>query len=391
MKKVILTYFILFSVSLFSQQTYVPDDNFEQALINKGYDSGPLDDYVLTSNINSIKEIFLMNLNISDLTGIEDFTDLNHLQVNNNNLSTININNLLKLNTLSCENNNITFLNISNNINLKNLFLDNNSLQSLNTDKNILLSFISIVNNNIESLNFSLNTELTLVELNNNNLSFLDLRNNRNEEINIFNSKNNPNLKCIFVDTIAYSNTNWLDIDSTSFFVETEKQCDNISCSINVDELNDINTCNFFMLPLLNNGTFFTESGGKGMILNTGDIISNSQTIYIYNVDINDPDCFKESSFKVTICESPTEKESFPYFFTPNNDGVNDYWKIKSIKKIKIILIYNRFGKLLSSPIPEIGWDGLSNGKKVESNSYWYKIIFDDDSLKIGYFSLLRN
>jgi len=33
----------------FSQTTYVPDDNFEQALIDLGYDD-VLDDYVLTAN-----------------------------------------------------------------------------------------------------------------------------------------------------------------------------------------------------------------------------------------------------------------------------------------------------------------------------------------------------
>lgn len=31
--------------------TYVPDDNFEQALIDLGYDSGPLDDYVFSHSL----------------------------------------------------------------------------------------------------------------------------------------------------------------------------------------------------------------------------------------------------------------------------------------------------------------------------------------------------
>ena len=37
----------------FGQLTYVPDDNFEQELINLGYDN-VLDDYVLTANINTV-------------------------------------------------------------------------------------------------------------------------------------------------------------------------------------------------------------------------------------------------------------------------------------------------------------------------------------------------
>jgi len=38
----------------FSQTTYVPDDNFEQALIDLGYDD-VLDDYVLTANISGVR------------------------------------------------------------------------------------------------------------------------------------------------------------------------------------------------------------------------------------------------------------------------------------------------------------------------------------------------
>ena len=38
------------------QQTYVPDDNFEQALINLGYDN-ILDNYVATSSIDTITNL----------------------------------------------------------------------------------------------------------------------------------------------------------------------------------------------------------------------------------------------------------------------------------------------------------------------------------------------
>ena len=38
----------------FGQLTYVPDDNFEQALIDLGYDTGTPDDSVPTANISSV-------------------------------------------------------------------------------------------------------------------------------------------------------------------------------------------------------------------------------------------------------------------------------------------------------------------------------------------------
>ena len=43
-----------------SSMTYVPDDNFEQALIDLGYDSGPLNDSVPTANIKEVTFLRLL-------------------------------------------------------------------------------------------------------------------------------------------------------------------------------------------------------------------------------------------------------------------------------------------------------------------------------------------
>ena len=61
-----------------SGYTYVPDDNFEQALIDLGYDNY-LDDYVYTDSINTETSLSVFNKNISDLTGIEGFSALTSL------------------------------------------------------------------------------------------------------------------------------------------------------------------------------------------------------------------------------------------------------------------------------------------------------------------------
>ena len=53
--------------SVFQDRTYIPDDNFEQAIIDLGFDD-VLDDYVLTSNINEVGGLGLISKNISDLT-----------------------------------------------------------------------------------------------------------------------------------------------------------------------------------------------------------------------------------------------------------------------------------------------------------------------------------
>ncbi|WP_445958180.1 hypothetical protein [Yeosuana sp.] len=55
--------FLLISLHGLSQNTFVPDDNFEQALIDLGYDVGPLDDFVPTTNICGVTSLYVLNLN----------------------------------------------------------------------------------------------------------------------------------------------------------------------------------------------------------------------------------------------------------------------------------------------------------------------------------------
>ena len=56
MKKLILLLFLLPTIA-FGQATIIPDSNFEQALIDLGYDSGTPDGSVPTVNISSVKNI----------------------------------------------------------------------------------------------------------------------------------------------------------------------------------------------------------------------------------------------------------------------------------------------------------------------------------------------
>ena len=368
--------------------TYVPDDNFEQVLIDKGLDTPPLDDFVPTDNIKDLNELFLLNFNISDLTGIEDFRGLEHLQVNNNNLTEIDISSLIKLKTLSCRNNQLTKLDISWNTQLQNLFIDDNEIEILDTTNNSLLAFITIKNNKIQSLDLSVSESLQFLELDNNSLTFLDLRNDNNSLIESISLTNN-NLECIFVDNASYSTTNWTNKDVASFYVETERECYNLTCGTEIDTLESIEICEPYELPVLTHGKYYTQSGGLGDELFPGDLISESQTIYIFNVDPDDANCFRETNFTVTIC-TIIINQNFPSFFTPNQDGINDFWKVKSDIPIQSIQIFNRYGILIASISKDTGWDGLSNGQKMPSNTYWYKVIFEDSTSKVGSFSLLR-
>ena len=72
-----------------------------------------------------------------------------------------------------------------------------------------------------------------------------------------------------------------------------------------------------------------------------------------------------------------------PVFFTPNNDGFNDIWKIKGVeeKSEAQITIYDRYGRIINTHKPNSngdGWDGLYNGRKMPSTNYWFTIEYLD-------------
>lgn len=95
------------------------------------------------------------------------------------------------------------------------------------------------------------------------------------------------------------------------------------------------------------------------------------------------------------ITEELVSVLGFPRFFTPNNDGFNDTWKVygtnAQFNQGIDVKIFNRYGKLLaqfdhSSP----GWDGTLNGNLLPSSDYWFVATLPDGRTYKGHFSLKR-
>ena len=84
-----------------------------------------------------------------------------------------------------------------------------------------------------------------------------------------------------------------------------------------------------------------------------------------------------------------------PKFFTPNNDGYNDYWNVKGVNAVfnskSIIYIFDRYGKLLKQiSATSEGWDGTFNGTPMPGDDYWYTVKLEDGREAKGHFSLKR-
>jgi len=135
-----------------AQQTYVPDDNFEQALIDLGLDSGPLDDYVPTANIDTLTTLYVEEKEISDLTGIEDFAALKKLDCYDNSITTLDVSNCTALEDLDCYRNGMTSLNVSTCSALVYLRCYDNLLTTLDVGGCTSLEFINCKINSITSI-----------------------------------------------------------------------------------------------------------------------------------------------------------------------------------------------------------------------------------------------
>ena len=207
-----------FNVDCNQLYTYVPDDRFEQALIDLGYDSGTLNDYVLTSNINTVTTLAVNNEGIVDLTGIHDFAALENLNCSNNALTSLDIRPNANLEVLNCSFNDISSLDVTNNSALRSLTIWANVFTEIDVNNNPALQYLDVESNNITSLNLSLNTELTTLYASGNKLEKLNIKNGNNENMTIFTTLGNLDLPCIEVDDVAYSTANWTNIDAQTSF-----------------------------------------------------------------------------------------------------------------------------------------------------------------------------
>ena len=331
--------------------TYIPDNNFEQALIELGFDED-VDNYVLTENINSIIELDVNSMNITNLTGIEDFNLLENLICYNNQLSEINVSENIYLKYLNCSDNLITNINLNENIFLENLNCSNNQITEINLNQNEELKQLLCHYNELPSLNISSNTELqtlecqgnlitdlnvssapsletlycggnllTSLDVSNNvqllylgfvlneiseinlssnvNLINLNCHNNVLINLNISNNSNlinldahNNNINCIQVENIAYAESselseNWIKDEFTIWSLDCQ------TCS------EDIEACNYSpdgtqscIYPIDLYGISYLDCDGSCLNDTDGDGVcnENDNCIYTYNPNQEDFD-----------------------------------------------------------------------------------------------------
>ena len=155
----------------------IPDDNFLNALIELGVDANG-DGMISPGEAEIITYLNVNSNNISDLTGIEAFINLDTLWCGFNQLTGLDVSKNTALEVLWCRYNQLTSLDVSNNTALEKLRCYYNQLTSLDVSKNTLLTSLDCDHNQLTSLDVSKNTLLTKLFCQLNQLSNLDVSNN---------------------------------------------------------------------------------------------------------------------------------------------------------------------------------------------------------------------
>ncbi len=85
------------------------------------------------------------------------------------------------------------------------------------------------------------------------------------------------------------------------------------------------------------------------------------------------------SSDSVFITTKPCCEVYLPTAFTPNDDGKNDVFRLVTLGNplVTELRVLNRWGQtIFTSGSKNVGWDGTFNGKKMDSDTYFYYLRY---------------
>ena len=165
-----------------------PDKNFRDYVAGLWDTNG--DKYFSPSEIASAKWISCDNKEISNLKGIEFFTNIWLLECYYNNLTTIDLSHNKNLSYINCHHNQLNELDVSGLPLLETFYCGHNALPSIDVSKNEKLEDFDCQDNHLDTLDVSQNKELVKLSCGTNNLTELDVRENKKlKELSCYESK----------------------------------------------------------------------------------------------------------------------------------------------------------------------------------------------------------
>ncbi|MBN2891641.1 MAG: PKD domain-containing protein [Bacteroidales bacterium] len=94
-----------------------------------------------------------------------------------------------------------------------------------------------------------------------------------------------------------------------------------------------------------------------------------------------------------TILVKMPDNSQIPEYFSPNGDGINDYWEPVSPDANAHIIIVDKNGNIVADYYSNedfLGWDGTFRGNPLPSDSYWFIITLANDNVLKGIVTIVR-
>ena len=163
-----------------TKYTLIPDSNFEDKLIALEIDKDGKNGKITTASIRKVTYLDLSNSNITDVKGIEDFTLLTYLDLNYNNIQSIDVSQNKLLTKLSLHDNKLKALDVTANKELFNLMFSKNQISTIDLSQNKKVHSVTADRNQLTNIDLSANLELESLFCGDNNLTTLDVSNQPN-------------------------------------------------------------------------------------------------------------------------------------------------------------------------------------------------------------------
>jgi gliding motility-associated-like protein len=210
-----------------------------------------------------------------------------------------------------------------------------------------------------------------------------------------------------FNNELVGTGVNYMATEIGTYRIEPQRITPEVGsdCNYNPTEVNVLSTSPKAKITYISDA--FTDKTSVRV-----DFISYGLSNYMYKIDDNDFQGSNEFTAIETGIHTITIRDtngfcpdfsltftalSYPKYFSPNADGVNDFWNIKDLKDDPnaLVKVYNRYGILIAAfKASEQGWNGYQQGKLSPENSYWFKVNFTFKKQPTdfkSYFLLKRN
>jgi gliding motility-associated-like protein len=208
-------------------------------------------------------------------------------------------------------------------------------------------------------------------------------------------------------DDITYVVTDEYGISDTTYLItHVTEAAFRTQRPVALDDTAETSKLKAIYLNVMTNDTLFTNNATMTIITEpkrgTAIVMPDLSVLYTPNPDCNttSSDVFRYILCNQAGCDTATvavtvacDKLKICNGFSPNNDGVNDYFIIEGVENYpkNVLTIYNRWGtSILDVKGYKNDWSSTWNGQVVPDGTYFYLFNDGEGNQQTGYIQIQR-